>query len=240
MLDKRKKYIMVLDVETANDMVDPLVYDVGYIIADLHGNIFEQKSVCIHEIFNLRKDLMETAYYANKIPSYYKELWAKERKVSTFYEMRKEMLDLMRKYKVKEVYAYNASFDRNALETTQRYLTKSKYRWFFPYGTKIKCILSMARTTILQQKTFRKQALANNWITPTGKFFTSSAEVAYRYITNDIHFEEEHRGIDDVLIEYEILLKARRQKKAMVQYPNQGLIHKMRIAPPKKKKKKIA
>ena len=71
------KYIMVLDVETANDMVDPLVYDVGYIIADLHGNIFEQKSVCIHEIFNLRKDLMETAYYANKIPSYYKELWAK-------------------------------------------------------------------------------------------------------------------------------------------------------------------
>ena len=88
------------------------------------------------------------------------------------------------------------------------------------------------------RKHSEKQALANNWITPTGKFFTSSAEVAYRYITSDVNFEEEHRGIDDVLIEYEILLKARRQKESEIQYPNQGLIHKNADSTAKEESKK--
>ena len=225
----KRKNILVIDVETANSTEDALVYDVGFIIADLHGNVKIEKSFVIKEIFTLRPELMTSAYYAEKVPSYHKELAEGKRELVNFYTMRKTLLDLMKQYEVKEVYAYNARFDRNALNTTYRYLTKSKYRWFFPYGTQIKCIWTMACDTILQQKTFRKIALREQWFSASGKFFLSNAETAYRYMTGDYDFIEEHKGLDDVRIEYEILLHARRQKKKMRTEINPGCYHKVRI-----------
>ena len=41
------------------------------------------------------------------------------------------------KYNVKAIMAHNMRFDYNATQTTQRYLTKSKYRWFLPYGIEL-------------------------------------------------------------------------------------------------------
>ena len=77
-LDKRKKYIMVLDVETTNnDMTskfnDGLVYDIGFGIYDLKGKAYCERSYCIKEIFE-DKSLMNSAYYREKLPIYYKEL----------------------------------------------------------------------------------------------------------------------------------------------------------------------
>lgn len=225
----KKKYIMVLDVETANDLTDAMVYDIGFIIADLHGNVMAERSYCIREIFALRPELMNSAYYAEKIPQYRQELREGKRKLVNFYEARQDMLMLMRLYNVNEVYAYNATFDRNALNQTYRYLTKSKYRWFFPFKTQIYCIWSMACDTIFQQKTFRKIALRECWFTPSCRFFSSNAETAYRYISFNYDFEEEHKGIDDVRIEYEILLYARRQKKKMNKKPGGNFFIKCKI-----------
>jgi hypothetical protein len=50
--------------------------------------------------------------------------------------------------------AYNAAFDMNGLNKTQRYITKSAYRWFFPYGVKVECIWHMACQTICSQKKY--------------------------------------------------------------------------------------
>ena len=77
-LDKRKKYFMVLDVETTNnDMTsqfnDGLVYDIGFGIYDQKGNTYCERSYCIKEIFE-DKNLMNLAYYKNKLPKYYEEL----------------------------------------------------------------------------------------------------------------------------------------------------------------------
>ena len=66
----------------------------------------------------------------------------------------KKIREVMKKSNINTVCAYNANFDRNALNTTLRYVTKSKMRWFFPFGTKFNCIWSMACDTIYQQKTF--------------------------------------------------------------------------------------
>ena len=78
-LDKRKKYIMVLDVETTNnDMTskfnDGLVYDIGFGIYDLKGNAYCERSYCIKEIFE-DKSLMNSAYYKEKLPKYYEEVY---------------------------------------------------------------------------------------------------------------------------------------------------------------------
>jgi hypothetical protein len=43
----------------------------------------------------------------------------------------------------------------------------------------------------------------NNFVTKRGcKRYT--AEILYRFLTNDLEFEEEHTGLEDVLIEKEI------------------------------------
>ena len=42
----KRKYILVVDVETANSLDDALVYDIGFIVADLHGNILEKSILC--------------------------------------------------------------------------------------------------------------------------------------------------------------------------------------------------
>ena len=36
-IDRRKKYILVLDVETAGNIGSPLVYDLGFAICDKKG-----------------------------------------------------------------------------------------------------------------------------------------------------------------------------------------------------------
>ena len=220
---------MVLDVETANDLTDAMVYDIGFIIADLHGNVMVERSYCIREIFALRPEFMNSAYYAEKIPEYRQELREGKRKLVNFYEARQDMLMLMRLYNVNEVYAYNATFDRNALNKTYRYLTKSKYRWFFPFKTQIYCIWSMACDTIFQQKTFRKIALRECWFTNSAVYYSTNAETAHRYITKKYDFEEEHKGIDDVMIEYDILCHIRKQKKKMNQSPSRLCFKKCKI-----------
>ena len=51
-IDRRKKYIMCLDVETANGFSKPLIYDMGFAITDKKGNIYQKFSFVIEEIFD--------------------------------------------------------------------------------------------------------------------------------------------------------------------------------------------
>lgn len=217
-MDKRKKYFLVLDVETANSIDDPLVYDIGFVIGDKKGNIYEKYSFAIAETFDYYQDLLQTAYYAEKIPQYYVEMAQGIRSKTNFYMARQTILFLMKEYNITEVFAYNCHFDRRALTSTQRYFTKSKYRWFFPYGTKFSCIWNMACSTLLQQKTFRIRAIAKKWFTPSGKNISTNAETVHKYITGDDDFSEQHKGIDDVLIEYDILLRCLNQHKKMTKH----------------------
>ena len=66
------KYIM-LDTETANSIDDPLCYDIGFAVIDEYGNTYAEYSFAVAEIF-LDKELMASAYFAEKIPNYWKEI----------------------------------------------------------------------------------------------------------------------------------------------------------------------
>lgn len=217
-IDRRKKYYLVLDVETANILDYPLAYDIGFIVGDRYGNIYERFSFSVREMFMYYGDLLETAYYAEKLPSYQVDIDNGTRKMESLYNIRKTLLDVMAKYKIHSIYAYNCGFDRRALNNTQRYLTKSKYRWFFPYGIKFYCIWNMACSTVLQHKTFKQLAIKRKWLSPSGKFYSTSAETVYKYVAGSFEFEEEHKGLEDVLIEYEIMLRCMNQKKKMTKH----------------------
>lgn len=207
----KKKYYLVLDVETANSLDDAMCYDVGFVVCDRKGRIYESASYVVEEVFYDRH-LMNSAYYKNKLPLYRRNIKNKVSQVATLYEVRGHIRALMDAYEIKTVCAYNAHFDRNALNKTQRWLTKSKYRYFFPYGTEILCIWHAACQLICTQKKYYKFCVENGLVSKSGNISTN-AESVYRYITRNNDFEEEHTGLADVLIETQILAHCFRQHK---------------------------
>lgn len=226
------KKFLVLDIETANSVECPFAYDVGFIIAD-KKQIYEKHSYLVYDIFCKEKELMSTAYYAIKIPQYQEMLKKGETILKNLYSIQKIIKEKMKEYNIVDIFAYNAFFDLNGLNNTIRYSTKSAFRYFFPYGTNFHCIQHMACQVLFTQKTYYKLADKYNLKTEKGNYLTT-AECAYKYINLQFEFEEEHKGLDDVLIEYEILLKCYRQKKKMSTTINRSC---WRI-PQKKKEKK--
>ena len=222
-IDRRRTYIMMLDTETCNtrtdengklDMRDVLVYDKGWEVIDKHGNVYEKKSYIAREIFFGMSDVMTSAYYADKIPKYLEEIAKGDRVVASFYEIRKDFLDTMKRYETNIVCAHNARFDYNALNTTQRYLTKSQYRYYFPYGTEVWDTLKMARSVVAKTPTYKRFCEENGYMTKNNQV-RLTAEILYRYITRDNEFVESHTGLEDVDIERQILAYCFRKHKAM-------------------------
>lgn len=210
----KRKFILVVDVETANSTDDALVYDLGFAVVDKQGRIYESHSLIISDIFYKESELMQSAYYAVKIPMYLKGIEEGKFEVVNFYTARKLVLEVMKRWNINTVAAYNANFDLSALNTTLRFLTKSKMRFFFKYGTKFECIWSMACQVLYTQKSFVRFAFKNGFMSPAGNLQTS-AEVGYRYLTGITEFEEDHTGLADVKIEAQIMARCLRQRKTM-------------------------
>ena len=198
-----EKFI-VLDTETTNDIDCPIAYDLGFAVIDREGNIYEKHSFVVADVF-LDEELMASAYFVEKIPMYWEQIKNGERTLTSFYNIRKCLVDVMAKYNIDIVIAHNARFDYISTATTQRYLTKSKFRYFFPYGTKIWDTLKMAREVFSTDENYCAFCEENNFLTKNGQN-RYTAEILYRYLTNDISFEESHTGLEDVLIEKEIFV----------------------------------
>ena len=213
-IDRRKHYILVFDTETANSLDDPLVYDIGWAIVDKYGNVYETKSFVNDDIFTKEYELMKTAYYSDKRPIYWKRIMNGETVRKSWYEIRMEFLASIEKWGIKEVVAHNSRFDYRATTTTQRWLTKSKCRYFIPKDIEIWDTLKMARDVIGTMPTYRRYCEENGYICRNGQL-KMTAEILYRFIKKDETFEEEHTGLADVLIEKDILAYCYRQHKKM-------------------------
>jgi DNA polymerase III epsilon subunit-like protein len=203
-----EKFI-VLDTETTNDIDCPLTYDLGFAVIDKFGKIYEQHSFVVADIF-LDKELMQSAFFADKIPMYWEQIKNGTRTLTSFYNIRKALVSVMEKYNTKIVIAHNARFDYISTATTQRYLTKSKYRYFFPYGTEIWDTLKMSREIFKDDEKYCAFCTENNYKTANNSN-RYTAEILYRYLTNDNSFIESHTGLEDVLIEKEIFVECVRR-----------------------------
>lgn len=209
----KKNYYLVLDVETANH-ADPLMYDIGFVVTDIQGIIYEKHSYINEDIFYYENKLMQSAYYAEKIPSYMVDIAQGTRTVLPLSEIKKIIHNICKNYNIKAVCAYNAGFDTRALDTTQRWLTKSKYRYFLPKQIEIHDIWHMACQVICSQNKYYNFCIENELVSEKGNISTS-AETVYKFLTNDPTFQEEHKGLDDVLIETEIMKQCYKKKKKM-------------------------
>ena len=222
-IDRRHIYGICLDTETANtiqdenglDMTNVLFYDLGFQLIDSHGRTYGKKFSFINsDIFIHEAELMQSAYYAKKLPQYRQDIAEGKRILANTYEIRKVLCELVAEYDCKFVCAHNARFDYNSLNNTQRWTTKSRFRYFLPYGLEWWDTLKMARSVMGKMPTYQRFCTENGYTTKTGKpRFT--AEICYRFITKDNTFVESHTGLEDVEIETEILRYCHRQHKAM-------------------------
>ena len=96
-----KEYFLVVDTETANTIEQPLPYDIGYAICDRYGNIYLERSFVVAEIFCDMKDTMQSAYYAEKIPTYWDDMKNGIRVLAPMWKIHKTMVADMKKYNVK-------------------------------------------------------------------------------------------------------------------------------------------
>ena len=211
---RTKDLYIVGDIETANHTKDALAYDVGLAICDRYGNIYDRKSIVVKEIFFDEADLMQSAYYSEKIPEYLEDIANGNREVANLYEVYATLKEWNETYKPKAFLAYNAFFDMMGLNRTQRYVTKSKYRYMLPYGLDVQCIWHMACQTICSMKKYYNFCHEYGFVSPSGNISTS-AETVYAFITNNPDFEEEHKGLEDVEIEARIFAECIKKKKAM-------------------------
>ena len=213
-IDKRKKYLMVLDVETTNNNMekgaknDGLVYDIGFVVCDKQGNIYCKRSYAVQEIFDWT-ELMSTAYYYKKLPKYYERLANNKMYKNSIWHIRKVIKEIMQIFNITEVYAYNANFDYTTLNNTVRYLSGSACRWFFPYGTQICDIWNIACQVLGTQKTFQWENIRN-----ANNNLITNAERMFGYC-EQIDFEEEHTGLADAVIESQILARCFKLHKSI-------------------------
>ena len=210
----RKLMGILIDTETCNLLDCPLLYDFAFAVIDIHRHIYAKFRIILTDVFHGEPELMKSAYYAEKLPQYFKAIENDEVLVMDIWELKHFIKDICDFYDVTFACAHNARFDYLSTNNTIRYLTKSKARYLLPYGIEWWDTMKMAQDTICQQAGYKKFCNENGYICKNGQL-RKTAEVLYRYISKDNEFKEAHTALDDVLIECEILWKCFDQHKPM-------------------------
>lgn len=189
-----------------------LCYDLGVASIDREGNVYDTLSLVNGNIFEDRRDLMQTAHYKSKVPKYEKEIAEGIRKVVSFKEMKWLFADFIKRNNIKKVFAHNIPYDYNSLNKTSLYLLGDNF--FFPNGLTFYDTNTMTKQVVQNTPSYRKFCEKYKFLTSTGKPQTK-AEIVYRYLTNNPDFVEEHTGLADVMIEKEILAYCYKKHKKM-------------------------
>ncbi len=210
-----KEMMLVVDVETLGSVDEPLVYDLGLaVVVRATGEVVESHSLLMYETFCGMPEAMASAYYAEKVPAYRRGIRAGKHRIVKFWTARRMVRDLIAKYSIRRVYAYNMAFDRNALNRTTRELSNGSIRWFFPFGVEYCCIWHMACRSILRSRNYHNFCKKHGYVSKFGNYSTT-AETAYAYLSGVPHFEESHTGLEDVEIETAIFSAILKRKKRL-------------------------
>lgn len=203
------KKVIVLDTEGISGKRP---YNIGYLIGDLHGNIYVKRSFacmpCIWENLesairfaqeNVREMTHKNIQEIFENPDN-KYTWA------NIDEIREIFISDIISHGITEIWAYNCNFDKNGLKRL------FGYDFFDRYKVNWLDIWSAIVMTKCLSKKFVKFCKANNLVTENGNCKTS-AEAVTAYLENDPNFTEEHTALSDCLLEYKLLIIAKKTKK---------------------------
>lgn len=201
---------LVLDTETTNSIEEPMTYDIGWSIYNANGDTLKEVSFVVAEIFT-DKDLMASAFFSDKIPQYEADILSGERILAPIALIRTALRADCLGYNISAISAHNATFDYRSCTKSIRYVTKSAIRYFLPYGVEIWDTLTMAKEVFGNDENYIDFCVKNGFCCKNGKP-RMTAEILYRYLTNDTNFVESHTGLEDTKIEKEILFECLKRK----------------------------
>ena len=108
----------------------------------------------------------------------------------------------IKKHSVLFGYAYNCNFD---LDKFKRHCPDGVVN---PFDTiPVVDIWDYADELICQTEDYKEWALANDQITESQRYISTSVEAVARYLYNDLDFIEDHTALSDVQHETEILIE---------------------------------
>lgn len=205
---KNQNIFLVLDTETAD--LTGAVYDVGYTITTKKGEILCERNWLVKEIFTDAQKMMG-AFYARKLFTHYAPmLESGEIRLTPWLDIVAQINADIAEFGVTVICAYNAGFDFRVMSATHKMLGHTGRALAAPLQTLD--IWQFACETKLSQKQYRSIARENGWVSPKGNIKTG-AEFAYRFITRDFQFVEDHTALSDARIETAILAECFKMKK---------------------------
>lgn len=212
----KKKIFLVLDTETAD--LSGSVYDVAWVICDRRGSIIREYNALVREVFTDARRMMGAFYAARVFTHYAPMLDAGNIRLTSWAAIVDTLNADIQLHNASVMCAYNAGFDFRVMRQTHEMLGNSGH--VLNGSMQMLDLWQLACETKLSQTDFIHMARENGWITPKGNIQTG-AEIAFRYITRNGQFSEDHTALSDARIEAQILAECLRQKKR-IPY---GVIH---------------
>lgn len=219
-----KKYYLVFDCEGTDDKATfgdgkndkpQLPYDLSGVVITRQGEIVDRFAFLCKEVFTDCK-LMDSAYYKCKMPEYLDRIANGEIEPMTASEIFTAIAELCESWNISDLWAYNADYDTNAIRNL---FTKYRRKHGFDRASAQKVvalrprdIMTAAVETLVGPRKYYKFVKENGLFSGKGNV-KYGAEIMYRFITGRVDFEEEHKGLDDAIIEAEILTRVFQAKK---------------------------
>lgn len=221
-----RKFI-VLDTEGVNDGkpnannlgANALVYDVGLVVADRTGQVFDKFSIVNTDVF-YQDSLMESAYYHEKIPQYIEGIGENWEPMS-WLQIVNLMRNLVMDYQVRDIWAYNVLYDQSATNYTTAKASNGFKRFFAPYGTRYRDVWDYAGSTICNTQKYVQWCIENGFVSASGNPSTS-ADTVGKYLRGSLEYQERHTALSDAEDELRILLAAFKRKQKARQSKGQG------------------
>lgn len=205
---KTNHFVMILDVE---GMRDEKPYNVGYLIGDRKGNIVLERSWALPNAIwsNLKNCLRAERMTKKNVEEILADFGSGDNRkydyISNVDFMEQFKKDL-EQYKISQVWAYNSNFDNGSITRLYDGRPMPDVTW---------CdIMSAACASICYKKKYVKFCMENGFVTAKGNI-KYSAESVYAYLTNSPTFSEEHTGLADCHIEYQIYLAIIKKHKKL-------------------------
>jgi len=209
-MSKKPTLYVVTDIETT--IKKRMAFDIAWQTIDKTGKIYAKGSFVIREAFKV-----DVPFFKEKLGHYFDDAWNHLIQPASIFEVREEYNDQITNFKNAGHRvvgcAYNAAFDFKYMpETIQTISDNPAERWM--------------------NQPFEMMDIWDYWgnsvplhyqaeTSASGKYYSTSAESAYRWEFCEKNFVERHMAWHDCEIESAILLKAlaRKQVKPIVNHP---------------------
>lgn len=213
----KKKFGILLDTETVSKQGETLVYDLAWLVIDNNGNVIEEHNFIIDEVYSDFPTLFDSQFITYSKYQWYSDALAHGmlESVSAFDALNALYLSMC-EYNVSFVTAYNVPFDLRAInETCKQFDVLNPldvYERLTGVSLDIMDLWRLAKSHIVT-KPYEQFCADNGFLTDKHKKAKTSAEIVYRWISDDVDFTEDHTALSDCLIEVEIYIKCKRKKK---------------------------